>query len=43
VPRLAALSRDEVAAVRAYESAHRGRRTIMNRTELLLGRARERA
>jgi hypothetical protein len=43
VPRLAALSGEEVAAVRAYESAHRARRTIMNRTEHLLGPARERA
>ena len=43
VPRLAALSEEELAALRAYESAHRGRRTILNRTEQLLGRARERA
>jgi hypothetical protein len=43
VGRLAALSDDELEAVAAYELAHRGRRTIMNRTEQLLGRARGRA
>ena len=35
VQRLAGLSRDERAAVGAYESAHRGRRTILNRIEQL--------
>jgi hypothetical protein len=34
---LAGLSRDEVAAVRAYEAATRGRRTILARAEQLLG------
>jgi len=43
VGRLGALSDDELEAVAAYELAHRGRRTIMNRTEQLLGRARGRA
>jgi hypothetical protein len=37
VQRLAGLSYDEVAAVQAYESATRGRRTILNRAEQLLG------
>jgi hypothetical protein len=37
VQRLAGLSRDEVAAVRAYEAATRGRRTILARAEQLLG------
>lgn len=31
VPRLRALSEDELEAVRAYEAAHRGRKTILNR------------
>jgi hypothetical protein len=37
VQRLAGLSREEVAAVRAYEAATRGRRTILARAEQLLG------
>ena len=37
VQRLAGLSHDEVAAVRAYESATRGRKTILSRAEQLLG------
>jgi hypothetical protein len=37
VQRLAGLSYDEVAAVQAYESATRGRRTILSRAEQLLG------
>ena len=37
VQRLAGLSHDEVAAVRAYEAATRGRRTILSRAEQLLG------
>lgn len=37
VQRLAGLSREEVAAVRAYEAATRGRRTILTRAEQLLG------
>jgi hypothetical protein len=37
VQRLAGLSDDEVAAVRAYEAATRGRRTILGRAEQLLG------
>ncbi len=37
VQRLAGLSHEEVAAVRAYEGATRGRRTILNRAEQLLG------
>ena len=37
VQRLAGLSVDEVAAVQAYESATRGRRTILSRAEQLLG------
>jgi hypothetical protein len=36
VQRLAGLSRDEVEAVRAYEAATRGRRTILTRAEQLL-------
>ena len=36
VQRLAGLSRDEVEAVRAYEAATRGRRTILARAEQLL-------
>jgi len=35
VPRLAGLSPDELAAVGAYESAHRGRRTILTRVRQL--------
>jgi hypothetical protein len=31
VPRLTGLAADELEAVRAYESSHRGRRTILNR------------
>jgi hypothetical protein len=37
VQRLAGLSREEVAAVRAYEAATRRRRTILARAEQLLG------
>jgi hypothetical protein len=36
VQRLAGLSREEVEAIRAYEAATRGRRTILARTEQLL-------
>jgi hypothetical protein len=35
VPRLAGLSSDELEAVRAYEAAHRGRKTILNRVDQL--------
>jgi hypothetical protein len=35
VPRLAGLSPDELAAVGAYESVHRARRTILNRVRQL--------
>jgi hypothetical protein len=35
VPRLAGLSAEELAAVAAYESAHRGRRTILTRIQQL--------
>ena len=35
VPRLAGLSADELAAVGAYESAHRARRTILTRVRQL--------
>ena len=35
VPRLAGLSPDELAAVGAYESAHRARRTILTRVRQL--------
>ncbi len=35
VPRLAGLSAGELAAVGAYESAHRARRTILNRVRQL--------
>ena len=38
VQRLAGLSQDELAAVGAYEEAHRGRRTILNRVSQLQGR-----
>ncbi len=37
VQRLAGLSREELAAVGAYEEAHRGRRTILNRVNQLQG------
>jgi hypothetical protein len=37
VQRLAGLSGDELAAVGAYEQAHRGRRTILNRIDQLQG------
>ncbi len=37
VQRLAGLSHDEVAALRAYEAATRGRRTILSRADQLLG------
>jgi hypothetical protein len=37
VQRLAGLSQDELAAVGAYEQAHRGRRTILNRIDQLQG------
>lgn len=37
VQRLAGLSGDELAAVRSYEEAHRGRRTILNRVNQLQG------
>ncbi|HET9077839.1 MAG TPA: hypothetical protein VFN68_12975 [Acidimicrobiales bacterium] len=37
VQRLAGLSGDELAAVGAYEQAHRGRRTILNRVNQLQG------
>lgn len=36
VQRLAGLSRDEIEAVRAYEAATRGRRTVLARAEQLL-------
>ena len=36
VQRLDGLTADELLAVRAHESAHRGRRTILNRVEQLL-------
>ncbi len=35
VPRLAGLSREELEAVRTYESEHRGRKTILNRVAQL--------
>lgn len=38
VQRLAGLDRDELVAVGAYEQAHRGRRTILNRIDQLQGR-----
>lgn len=37
VPRLNGLSGDELEAVRAYEAAHRGRKTILNRVAQLQG------
>lgn len=39
VQRLSGLSRDELEAVRRYELAHRGRKTITNRAEQLLAEA----
>lgn len=38
VQRLAGLSQEELTAVGAYEQAHRGRRTILNRVSQLQGR-----
>lgn len=38
VQRLAGLAQEELAAVGAYEEAHRGRRTILNRVSQLQGR-----
>jgi hypothetical protein len=35
LPRLAGLGTDELEAVRAYEAAHRGRKTILNRVAQL--------
>lgn len=35
IPRLGALDPDELEAVRAYEAAHRGRRTILGRIQQL--------
>jgi hypothetical protein len=35
LPRLSGLSSDELEAVRAYEAAHRGRKTILNRATQL--------
>lgn len=37
LPRLTGLSTDELEAVRAYEAAHRGRKTILNRAAQLQG------
>ena len=37
VPRLAGLSMSELEAVRAYEAAHRGRKTILNKVAQLQG------
>ena len=37
VARLPTLTKDELAAVRAFEVAHRGRRTILGRIDQLLG------
>jgi hypothetical protein len=37
VARLPTLTEDELAAVRAFEAAHRGRRTILGRIDQLLG------
>lgn len=39
VPRLASLDRAELAAIRRYESAHRARRTVLNRVDQLLARS----
>lgn len=38
LPRLSSLSEDELEAVRAYEEAHRGRKTILNKIAQLQGR-----
>lgn len=38
LPRLSSLSNDELEAVRAYEHAHRGRKTILNKIAQLQGR-----
>ncbi|HEV2767491.1 MAG TPA: hypothetical protein VGV63_07280 [Acidimicrobiales bacterium] len=38
LPRLSSLSNDELEAVRAYEQAHRGRKTILNKIAQLQGR-----
>jgi hypothetical protein len=35
IPRLAALSADELEAVRSYEAGHRGRKTILNKVAQL--------
>lgn len=37
VPRLSSLSAEELEAVRAYEDAHRGRKTILNKVAQLSG------
>ncbi len=37
VPRLSSLSAEELEAVRAYEDAHRGRKTILNKVTQLSG------
>ncbi|HSH23144.1 MAG TPA: hypothetical protein VK975_03695, partial [Acidimicrobiales bacterium] len=37
VPRLSSLTTSELAAVRAYEEAHRGRQTILHRIAQLQG------
>lgn len=37
VPRLSSLSPEELEAVRAYEDAHRGRKTILNKVAQLSG------
>ena len=37
LPRLSSLSNDELEAVRAYEHAHRGRKTILNKIAQLQG------
>jgi hypothetical protein len=37
VPRLSSLSAEELEAVRAYEGAHRGRKTILNKVAQLSG------
>ncbi|HVM53489.1 MAG TPA: hypothetical protein VM262_09860 [Acidimicrobiales bacterium] len=39
LPRLGGLSSDELEAVRAYEAAHRGRKTILNRAAQLASSA----
>jgi hypothetical protein len=38
VPRLAGLSQDELEAVRAYETANRGRRTVLSKIAQLQAR-----